>query len=919
MKLSADESESFRFDSFTLIPGRRTLLEGSASVRLGGRAFDLLVELVRHAGQVVSKSQLIAAAWPRAVVDEASLRVHISALRKLLGGSESGTHYILNMPGQGYSFVASVAPGVEQPSPHAAGAAQGLLPHRQARLIGRESVMHALHEDLAEHRFVNIVGPGGIGKSTVALATAESLLPELADGARFVDLAVVHAASMVASAVAAALGLVLDRGVSLGSVLRHARHRHLLLILDNCEHVAEGVAELIPVLLHEAPMIRVLSTSREVLQAEGERVHRLQGLVVPPSGAAGSAGAALRYSAIQLFVERATACRDEFRFTDPDGELVAELCRRLDGLPLAIELAAAQLGPGGVQELLERLVDPLQLLSQDSNIAGGRHRALHEVLASSHGMLSTAAQRVLRRLSVFAGDFTLQAAVSVATSADLDEDAVVGGAMELATKSLLSPRLYGDTARYRLLETTRAFAREKLDAAAEDEELHLRHAKHVMHALDDAAADWPQLPQDEWEARHGQLIDDVRLALDWATDAGQWQLAARLTAAAFPFGHQLSLLDEFRARVELVLPHLPELEPPMPQLELKLLALLIALLGQTKGITPAMVSARRRAAELSARQPVQPSGVETWRAMWAGSFGVADYAQAMRYVEDLDRLATALRDAPLNMVVERMRAQTLHFMGQHDAASALAEKVLERLGPADRPSGRSVHPIDPRVSLRILLARSHWLRGDFSNARSLADEAVERAASGVGYSLCQALGLAACPMAIWAGDLERAALLSRRLSSYAAEHALYQWQLWGENFMAVLEGKPVSIHPADHKQRDLFMTLTADAFDPDSLRDVRERSAGWCEPEVLRLAAQTQAGGPVAAAAEARALVQEAMELAGRQGAVAWELRAALSWCQSRAANAQAPRAVLRRICDRIGPGASTPDIELARSILMTC
>lgn len=909
--MNPDEIEQFRFDTFTLIPARRTLQSADSVVRLGGRALDLLVELVRHAGRPVTKEQLTAAAWPRTIVDEARLRVHVSALRKLLGGPSGGTQYIRSIPGIGYSFVAQVVREVQAMSctPRASG-----LPARQVRLIGRDGAVRALLDDLDAHRFVNIVGPGGIGKSSLALAVAEQMLPRLADSAHFVDLALVSDPDMVTNAVAAALGLVQDRGVQLAALFARVGRRHALVLLDNCEHVANGVAQVAATLLRAAPMVRILATSREVLHAPDEMVHRLQSLALPPEGSTQTAAAAMRYASIQLLVDRAGGSRDGFRLSDAEAELAAQLCRRLDGLPLAIELAAGQLGGMGLRELLARHASPLDIPGPGSAQAGTW--PLREALASSHEALSTQARRVLRRLSVFASHFTLQVAKTVACDAEIDEDVLLEAIMELANKSLLSPNLQDDVARYRLLETTRAFAAQQLAAAGEEPALQGRHIGCIHEALETAAQDWPRIPRDEWIARHGALIDDVRLALDRACAAGRWEAAAQLTAAAFPYGHQLSLLDEFRWRVEQVLPHVRELGTAHADLELKLLASLIALLGQTKGITPAMVEAQHRANALTSGPRALRADAETWRAMWAGSFGVADYRSAMRHVDSLARIAAERKDAALSLVVERMRAQTLHFMGHHDSAITLAEGILQQLGADDSPSGRSVHPVDPRASLRIVLARSHWLNGRTALARALADEALAHASVGVGYSFCQALGLAVCPIAIWSGDLSRAAQLAHRLANYAAAHGLHQWQLWGQNFLAVLAGQPVSIHPADHKQRDLFMTLSPALFDEKDLADVQRRAAGWCEPEVLRLAAE-HAHGRSPEAAEGGTLLAQAIALARAQGAALWELRASLTsarWTDGH--GMQPPAEQLARLVERFALADGAPELQFARCLI---
>ena len=348
------DEEVFAFGSFRLIPAQRMLSEDGKPVRLGSRALDILAALTERAGETISKEELIARAWPDTVVEEAALRVHVAALRKALGDGRAGKRHIANHPGRGYAFVAPVTrENALSASRTPTGMAEaGNLPALLTRIVGRDGVISRLAQQLVRRRFLTIVGPGGIGKTTVAVAVAERINASYKHGAWFVGLASLSDPDLVPSAVGAALGVPLSGGDHTRTLAAWLRDRNALLVLDNCEHVIDAAAGLAEALLKAAPQAGILATSREPLRAEGEWLHRLAPLELPPEAKAfPTAAEALGYSAVELFNERAGATADSFMLDDADVPAVIEICRRLDGVPLALELAAARVATFGVGEL----------------------------------------------------------------------------------------------------------------------------------------------------------------------------------------------------------------------------------------------------------------------------------------------------------------------------------------------------------------------------------------------------------------------------------------------------------------------------------------------------------------------------------------------------------------------------------------
>jgi DNA-binding winged helix-turn-helix (wHTH) protein len=369
------------FGPYRLVAAQRLLLEGDRPVRLGSRAFDILTALVERAGELVSKEELIARAWPATFVEEANLKIQVSALRRVLGDGQGDHRYITTIVGRGYIFVAPIRkeePSQASPPPTIAPAPPHNLPFATTRIIGREEIVTTLVAQLSRRRLVTVVGPGGIGKTTVGLAVAERMIGAYAHGVRLVDLAPLRDPGLVPSAVATVLGLQIRTGDPLPALVAALNDARMLLLLDNCEHVIDAAAALAAAVISGTPGVNILATSREPLGVQGERMHRLGPLNGPDPSSILTAAEAGDFPAVQLFVERATAVVEDFALTDANAPLVVAICRRLDGLPLAIEFAAPRVEALGVAGLADRLDDSLQLLSSTFRILGGETQSLHE-------------------------------------------------------------------------------------------------------------------------------------------------------------------------------------------------------------------------------------------------------------------------------------------------------------------------------------------------------------------------------------------------------------------------------------------------------------------------------------------------------------------------------------------------------------
>ena len=479
------------FGPFRLLPAQRLLLSGNKPVQVGSRAFDILVALLERPGELVTKGELMARVWPDTFVEPANLAVHINGLRRVLGDGRSGHRYVVNIPGRGYRFVAPVTVA-NDPQPCVPGAAARRREHNLAAYltqpIGRSEIIDQLAAQLPQGRWLTIVGPGGVGKTTVAHAVAEKLIGAHEHGVWRLDLAPIKDPSLVPSMLAAILGIESRGEESVDALVAALEDKQVLLVFDNCEQIIESVAGLATCILRAAPEVQILATSREPLRGEGERVYRLPPLPAPPASTHVSAKQAMSFPAVELFAERAANTLGEFELTDRDAPLVAEICRKLDGLPLAIELAAARLDTLGLQGVAGCLGDCFDLLTQGRRTDPPRQQSLRASLDWSHALLSGREEMVFRRLAVFTGSFTLRAALAVAADGIDGVTGMMDVVAALVAKSLVVANIRAGEPSYHLLGTTRAFALSKLRESGELETLRKRHADCCRDGTDGTAA-----------------------------------------------------------------------------------------------------------------------------------------------------------------------------------------------------------------------------------------------------------------------------------------------------------------------------------------------------------------------------------------------------------------------------------------------
>jgi predicted ATPase/DNA-binding winged helix-turn-helix (wHTH) protein len=700
----------FSFGRFRADMARRALFVDDIPARLGARAFDVLTALIERRDRVVGKSELLEAVWPNLVVEENNLQVQISALRKLLGSD-----VIETIPGRGYRFTALLEGAQERATgslPSRVSSAERAptnLPVEMAPLYGRDADVRMVQRLVHEHRLVTIAGAGGIGKTRVSLAVAYALLDRFTHGVWVIELAPLAAPELVAASVARVLGHQLrgaGAGESLDELVGLLQAQQLLLVIDNCEHLVDAVSHLAQSILHRAPNVQMLMTSQEPLRLPGERLFRLETLSVPADGVTTSAAQALEHGAVRLFVERAQALDPRFALDQRTLQAVIDICRGLDGLALAIEMAAARVPALGVQGVRERLGERLRMLTVASRTAVRRHQTLRAALGWSYGLLAPKDRVVFRRLGVFSSGYTIEAAQRVTSDGQLDEWAVLDAIGRLVDKSLVVAD-GADRPRYRMLESVRAYALENLAAAGETGELARRHARyyatyveHIGEALFAAGG-----TEDGFIAARAAEFDNVRAAVNWSLgEGGDVGTALALLAHASPMAWVATARAECETWLTALTQRLADVE--LQPREVALFCAMTLSWGfmtawhSTAGVDP-------RGSWATTRQKLQPLG-ERWVAYcgcnWALQDGWrGDLDTARRILAEVSELEGPGWPGWLPALRLSNMIKVAHMTGELSDRSAELPAMLARLQQEGDGAGRAAFELGTHLAVDYLL------------------------------------------------------------------------------------------------------------------------------------------------------------------------------------------------------------------------
>jgi len=933
------------FGPFSLFAAERLLKKADEPVPLGGRALDILIALAERAGEVVTQKELISTVWPDVTVEEANLRFQMSALRKALGDGRGGARYVSNVAGRGYCFVAPITRSTAAPTVPVNGIATKArvkrLPPRLTRMVGRDDAVRSLAQELQVGRFVSIVGPGGIGKTTVAISVAHTLADGFHDAVFFIDLAALTDAQLVPTAIASALGFMVQTQDPLVGLLAFIGDRKILLVLDSCEHVIGVAAALAERVVSEAPQAHVLATSREALQVEGEHVHLLYSLDCPPEDAGLTAMEALRYPAVQLFMERAAASGYGAALSDIDAPIVARSCRRLDGVALAIELAASHVGSLGIRGTAELLDNRFSLLWHGRRTALPRHQTLNAMLDWSYSLLSEREKLVLCQLSVFVGGSTLRAAGSVASEAGADEADVVDAVASLVAKSLISTTVIDGSTYYRLLDTTRAYTAGKLAERGDADRIARRHAIFYSRFLEHDEIIQSLFGEHDLSG-YAPHIGNVRAALGWAlSDHGDVAVGIELATWAAPLFIGLSLLEECRGWCERALAALDDASRGTRQ-EMILQEAMALSSMLTRGNSDQVRSAIERGLALA--EACQDHGRQLRLLFGLNLFlgRLGDVRGALAVAEQAGVIAQAAKQTAGTVWAEWWVGSAHHFLGNQAAAQLHLERGLA-LAVELGTFSANFFGFDQRIRALAGLAGTLWLRGFSDQALRIVQRAIDEAASrDHPVPVCLSL-VYASKLLLRIGDLPGASNLIERLIVHAGRHSLAPYRALGialKGELAIARHEPEAgldllqsaLQPLRAQQYNLlimdFIGVSAEGLRKTGRFEdavfaingaiARATNSGveFTLSELLRIKSQILVAQHDRESAM-NCLI-EALTVAREQSALALELRTTMVLARllSEGGRREQARDALALVYDRFTEGFETADLKLARALL---
>lgn len=500
----------FLSERFTLSLSERTLYRGSEPVKVGARALEILLVLAERPGDLIPKNELLERVWPGQHVDETALRVHLSALRRLLASEGEERKLIVNESGRGYRLLPQGAEE-DKPLPQPL-ALKSTLPVMVDPILGREALIEACEDILSERRLLTLCGPGGVGKSASALALASAFSAARQWPVLYLDLADTEDFSAIVLQLAAQLGL--EAGRCPAQVLGC---QPLLILLDNCEHAIEAAAAFTEKFLRAVPNLVFLATSREALRVAGEWVFHVPPLALPDGDERRSLAEACEASAVRLFVERARSVRHDFQLQERDMPHLLHICQQLDGVPLALEMAAHKTSTYNLQELDHMLAESLTVLTNARRTVPARHRSLMATLEWSAERLNERERIAFQWLCLISGDFTMDEAFNLLRQSGVTEGDTAEIIAGLMGKSLLMAEHAGQETRYRFMRTIRRYGLHLLRQSPAWEEACRGHARHMLSLARQHSISKPRA---EGLQRLLPLIDDMRIALGWASGPG---------------------------------------------------------------------------------------------------------------------------------------------------------------------------------------------------------------------------------------------------------------------------------------------------------------------------------------------------------------------------------------------------------------
>lgn len=915
-------------------------------IPLGSRAFEIVETLVRSAGELVTKNDLLSRVWPGVTVGDNTVEVHISAIRKAFGADRK---MLKTVSGRGYRLVGDwtargeTGQGARPAEPPAVAERTIVtnIPLAASALIGREAAVQQLCDLMSAYRVVTLAGPGGIGKTVLASEVARRLLPTTDSDVMFVELVSLSDPDLVPSAIAYALDLKLPANdTSPAAVARAIGNKKVFLVLDNCEHLIDAAATTTEALIRLCPHVAVLATSREVLRVEGEFVYRVPALEVPAQHQEESAEL-LEHSAVQLFVARTRAQQADFRAEVTELPTIAAICRHLDGMPLAIEFAAARAVTLGIGEVERHLDDRFALLSGGRRTALPRHQTLRATLDWSYELLPEEERRLLRQLAAFPAGFTWEAAAAVANDA---KSTVASGISNLASKSLVASDSGEGDRRWRLLETVRVYAMEKLADSGEQSDVQRRHAQFYTSLFRPFGTEDQLQTALDGIGTYKREVDNLRAALSWAfSPRGDAAMGVELATIAADFWIAVSLVSDAREWAAAALEKIGDAAGSRSEMVLKC-SLGFALLyaeGPSARAREAMTQVLALARRLDS--------VEFQQRAIFGLFLFTSrstaLSEASSLAHDFDEAART-HDLKSQTFAAWLVGIATTYSAAHVEASEKLEWAIEQYPINERRRDIVRFGGDLRASALSHNTVNHLSRGLLETAARTAHQAVEEARGAnhpavLGVALAWAAGF----VFVNIGELDTARAYSQELMEHAHRHALRPYHAVAvcvRGSIAAERGNPeAGIHDlgtslAEMRQANyllfypLFRCRLATILDSagrtkESAQEIDETlqlaldvGYRWIVPEILRVKGELLQRHDPGSVASSEELFRRAMDQARAQNALYWELSAAASLAELllRQGRSREGQAILAPVHARLIEGRDAPRVLWARGLL---
>ena len=940
-KSNPPTAEVLRFGPFVLRPIARRLEKDGVQVNIGGRALDILTLLAERAGEIIGHQELLARVWQNINVDPSSLRVQMAALRKALGEGDDSGHYVVNIAGRGYCFVAPVERELiyrERGETGAKAALPELMP-----IVGRDQAIRTVIARLVDSRLVTIAGPGGVGKTAVALAVAHSLVPAFSGAIRFLDLGAVSSPQAALATIGRmALGFNVQLPGSPDWIFNHLRGRRMLIVLDCIDFLVASMAEFIVALIRETVGIHILLTSRQPLGVNAEEVVRLPPLAYPDDSASVGVATLGDYSAVQMLVSLVNRAGSDFHLNDGDLRALARIAAKLDGLPLALELAAANILQNGIAQTESLVASRFALFMTGPNTVSTRHESLNATLEWSYQQLTPEHRIVFRNLSVFTGPFTLEGVQHVSIDFEMNATEAAAAAMALMERSLIYQDGDIESKHFRMLDTTRAFGLAKLLTFGEGEVVRRRHATYVEQYLVKARAGAPGLVNGIASRGLSANIHNIRAALEWCFGpGGETLLGARIAAVSLQAFEALWLYEEGLNWLTLALSALDK-ESIGTRLDLDLRMGIVSCALASPVLAHHAFVQLPLIVELADKcgTDVLRAEARAWECMFMAQARHIDVT--VNRAESIRAIAQTASDYPSLLLGDWVLGFAYHLRGDLYSVARLCKSAAtlaisgSMTNFSDNINVSHCHQLAQVCALGSY-ARTLWLQGQ-------VDTALEAAWAALGNRGARQLRqlnvlIFFMPLFIWAGAWEDAeSLLAENISGQHPESIRVPKSYCSGAILLRRGDISAAIPPLEDAfthfpaftdpgavALDLAEALALSGrFDP--ARQAMARAFAGAErlgetffyPELYRVMGVVTAIAPAPETPNAEEWFLRAIECASRQGSLSLELRAATSLARYYTATGRSAQghAILQSVYDRFTEGFTTPDLVAARQLL---